>query len=93
MGEIKAAVTDTHPLLYHARGGRSLGKRARAAFLACEERKTLIYVPVGVAWEITVLVRAARVTLALCGVRFEASATTSFRTRRFNRSISLSSRR
>ena len=63
MGEIEAAVTDTHPLLYHARGGRSLGKRARAAFLACEERRTLIYVPVAVAWEITLLVRAARVEL------------------------------
>jgi PIN domain nuclease of toxin-antitoxin system len=58
-----AAVTDTHALLFHAAGGRRLGPRARAVFAAAEEREAIIYVPVAVVWEVTLLVRAVRVNL------------------------------
>ena len=58
-----AAVTDTHPLLFHAQGGRRLGPKAAAHFDACERREALIYVPAVVIWEIVLLARAGRVSL------------------------------
>lgn len=62
--EPKAAVTDTHPLLYHA-GARSarLGRRARAHFAACERREAILYVPAAVIWECALLARRGRVDL------------------------------
>ena len=62
MAEIVAAVTDTHALLYHA-GGRGLGPRAAAAFQAAEERRAVIYVPMAVLWEVTLLARAGKINL------------------------------
>jgi len=64
VAEPRAAVTDTHPLLYHAaaRSAR-LGPRARAHFAACERREAVLYVPVAVIWECALLARRGRVEL------------------------------
>ena len=63
MREPASAVTDTHPLLFHAAGGTRLGPRARALFAAAEERAAIIYVPMVVIWEVTLLTRAVRINL------------------------------
>ncbi|MEO8605526.1 MAG: type II toxin-antitoxin system VapC family toxin [bacterium] len=63
MAELAAVVTDTHPLLFHAAGGSRLGKRARRVFAAAEARRALVYVPVAVMWECSLLVRVGRVDL------------------------------
>ena len=59
----RAAVTDTHPLLFFAAGSRRLGRKAAALFLACEEREAILYVPAAVLWETALLVRGGRVDL------------------------------
>lgn len=58
-----AAVTDTHPLLFHAAGGGRLGRKAAEHFEACERREALLYVPAAVVWECALLARAGRVNL------------------------------
>lgn len=60
----EAAVTDTHPLIYHAiaRPAR-LGRRARAHLEACERQQAILYVPAVVVWECALLARAGRVDL------------------------------
>ena len=58
-----AAVTDTHPLLFFAAGGRRLGRKASALFAACERREAILYVPAAVLWETALLVRGGRVDL------------------------------
>lgn len=63
MGELTAAVTDTHALLFHAAGGGTLGTKAAAHFAACERREALVYVPTAVIWECALLARAGRVNL------------------------------
>ena len=63
MAETLSAVTDTHPLLFHAAGGRRLGPKAAQVFAACERREAILYVPVAVIWECTLLARAGRVNL------------------------------
>ena len=63
MADIAAAVTDTHPLLFHAAGGGRLGKKAADHFAACERREALLYVPAVVIWECALLTRAGRVNL------------------------------
>jgi PIN domain nuclease of toxin-antitoxin system len=63
VAEVTAAVTDTHPLLFHAAGGKRLGKRAAAHFQACEQQRAIIYVPVAVLWETSLLVRVGRINL------------------------------
>lgn len=63
MAETAAAVTDTHPLLFHAAGGGRLGRRAAEHFAACERREALLYVPAVVIWECALLARAGRVNL------------------------------
>ena len=60
---MQAAVTDTHPLLFHAAGGGRLGRKAAAYFDACERREALLYVPAAVMWECALLARAGRVNL------------------------------
>ena len=62
MADIGAAVTDTHALLYHA-GGRGLGPKAAALFQAAEDRRAVIYVPMAVLWEVTLLARAGKINL------------------------------
>lgn len=63
MAEVKAYVTDTHPLLFHAAGGSRLSPRARAIFAEAEAGRTLIYVPATVIWEVSLLARAVRINL------------------------------
>ena len=62
MARLDAAVTDTHALLYHA-AGRGLGTKAAALFQAAEDREALIYVPMAVIWEVTLLARVGKVNL------------------------------
>jgi PIN domain nuclease of toxin-antitoxin system len=62
VAEIGAAVADTHALLYHA-GGRGLGPAAARLFQAAEDQRTVIYVPMAVLWEVTLLARAGRINL------------------------------
>ena len=56
-----AAVTDTHALIFHAAGGARLGPRARAHVAAAEQREALVYVPIAVIWEVSLLARAVRI--------------------------------
>jgi PIN domain nuclease of toxin-antitoxin system len=63
VAEADAAVTDTHALLYHAGASRRLGKRAAAVFARAEAREAIVYVPVAVVWEISLLARAGRFNL------------------------------
>jgi PIN domain nuclease of toxin-antitoxin system len=63
VAEPAAAVTDTHPLLFHAAGGKRLGRRAAAHFRACEQQQAITYVPAAVIWEVSLLTRVGRVDL------------------------------
>lgn len=63
MADPRAAVTDTHALLYFAGGSARLGKRAAAHFADAEARRALVYVPAAVMWEVTLLARAGRFNL------------------------------
>lgn len=60
VAEPGAAVTDTHALLFHAAGGRALGPKAAVYFRAAEEGRALIYVPMAVLLEVTLLARSGR---------------------------------
>lgn len=73
MAEPGAAVTDTHPLIFHAAGGKRLSRPAARHFGACEQREALTYVPTAVMWEVSLLVRVGKVELD-CSFRdfFEA---------------------
>lgn len=59
----EAAVADTHALLFHAAGSKHLGKRAARVFAAAEERNAIVYVPVAVMWECSLLARIGRIDL------------------------------
>jgi PIN domain nuclease of toxin-antitoxin system len=61
VAEPSAAVSDTHPLVYHAAGGGRLGKRAARFFARCERREAILYVPAAVVWECSLLARVGRV--------------------------------
>jgi len=63
VADLDAAVTDTHPLLFHAAGGRGLGRKASAFFARAERREAIVYVPAAVMWECSLLARAGRVNL------------------------------
>jgi PIN domain nuclease of toxin-antitoxin system len=63
VAEPPAAVTDTHPLLFHASGSGRLGPKAARMFTRCEAREVIIYVPAAVMWETGLLARVARVNL------------------------------
>jgi PIN domain nuclease of toxin-antitoxin system len=63
VSDAAAAVTDTHPLLFHAAGGRRLGRKAAQHFAACERREAILYVPAAVIWECALLSRGGRVNL------------------------------
>jgi PIN domain nuclease of toxin-antitoxin system len=63
VAELQAAVTDTHPLVFHAAGGRGLGPRAAAFFARCEQQQAILYVPAAVVWECSLLARVARINL------------------------------
>jgi PIN domain nuclease of toxin-antitoxin system len=61
--EPQSAVTDTHALIFHAAGGGQLGRRAAVYFDRCERREAILYVPMAVIWECSLLARVARVNL------------------------------
>jgi PIN domain nuclease of toxin-antitoxin system len=63
VAEPEEAVLDTHPLIFHAAGGRGLGTRAAALFARCERREAILYVPAAVMWECALLARVGRVNL------------------------------
>ena len=63
MAEPEAAVTDTHPLIFHAAGGGRLGQRAAAFYERCETGAAILYVPAAVMWECSLLARAGRINL------------------------------
>ena len=63
MADPEGAVTDTHPLVFHAAGGVKLGPRAAAFYERCERREAILYVPAGVIWECSLLARAGRINL------------------------------
>ena len=63
MADLNAVVCDTHALLFHAARDRRLGARAAAIFEACEAQRTIVYVPVAVLWETSLLERRGRIAL------------------------------
>lgn len=63
MADSEAAVTDTHPLIFHAAGGGRLGSRASRIFERCEAGQAILYVPAVVIWECSLLVRVGRIHL------------------------------
>ena len=63
MGDPVRAVTDTHPLVFHAAGGGRLGPRAAALFERCERREATLYVPAAVIWECALIARVGRINL------------------------------
>lgn len=58
-----AAVTDTHALVFHAAGGARLGAKAAAFYHRCERQQAILYVPMAVIWECSLLARASRINL------------------------------
>ena len=63
MSDLEAVVTDTHPLVFHIAGGKRLGRQAATHFQACERQQALLYVPVTVMWEMSILARIGRIHL------------------------------
>ena len=63
MADPESAVTDTHPLIFHAAGGGRLGPRAAAFFDRCERQNAVLYLPAAVMWECSLLARVARINL------------------------------
>jgi PIN domain nuclease of toxin-antitoxin system len=59
----RAAITDTHALVFHAAANGRLGPKAAAFFDRCERREAIVYVPTVVMWECGVLARVARINL------------------------------
>jgi len=60
---LPAAVTDTHPLLFHMVRGRGLSRRAATFYQNCERQQAVVYVPAAVIWECALLARTARINL------------------------------
>jgi len=63
VAEPQSAITDTHPLIFHAAGGGRLGARAAAFFDRCERHEAILYVPAVVIWECSLLARVGRIDL------------------------------
>jgi PIN domain nuclease of toxin-antitoxin system len=63
VADLPAAVTDTHALIFHAAGGGRLGPRATAFFDQCERQQAILYVPMAVVWECSLLARVSRIDL------------------------------
>ena len=57
------AVTDTHPLLFYAASSKKLGKKALKHFRACESHEALVFVPMAVIWEVSLLSQRKRLQL------------------------------
>lgn len=63
VADFPAAVTDTHPVIFHASGTRALGSRAAVHFRRCELQQAILYVPAAAIWETCILARASRISL------------------------------
>ena len=63
MADVDVAVTDTHPLIFHAANARGLSPRAAALFDRAERQQAIVYVPIAVIWECSLLARVARINL------------------------------
>jgi PIN domain nuclease of toxin-antitoxin system len=63
VADLPGAVADTHALLFHATASRALGRAAAAHFDACERQQALLYVPIAVIWEVSLLARVSRINL------------------------------
>jgi PIN domain nuclease of toxin-antitoxin system len=63
VADLPAAVTDTHALVFHASANKALGPRAVSHFAACERQQALLYIPMAVIWETSLLARASRINL------------------------------
>jgi PIN domain nuclease of toxin-antitoxin system len=63
VAEQNSAVTDTHPLIFHAAANGRLGAKAAVFFERCERGEAILYVPAAVIWECSLLARVARVNL------------------------------
>lgn len=60
---VNAAVVDTHALVMHLASRPAIGAKAAAHLRAAEEGEALVYVPMAVVWELTLLARAGGVNL------------------------------
>src|SRR6185312_10383643 len=63
VADLPSAVTDTHALVFHAAGGGRLGARAKAFYEQCERQQAILYVPMAVVWECSLLARVSRINL------------------------------
>ena len=63
MADPRAAVVDTHALVFHAAASGRLGPRAALHLSACEAREAIAYVPMAVVLECSLLARASRISL------------------------------
>lgn len=72
MPEPRTFVTDTHPLVFHAAGGKRLGRAAARIFRAAEDGEALVFVPAVVLWEIGLLARRGRIRLGRTLAEFAA---------------------
>jgi PIN domain nuclease of toxin-antitoxin system len=63
VADLPAAVTDTHPLIFHVAQSGAIGGRARRLFDGAERQQALIYVPAAVIWEVSLLARVGRINL------------------------------
>ena len=55
-------VTDTHPIVWYLSGQRrKLSKKALLNVAAATEKRTLVYVPMVVVWEVAILPKAGRI--------------------------------
>jgi PIN domain nuclease of toxin-antitoxin system len=63
VAEAQAAVTDTHALVYFAADSARLGAKAAHFFDRCDRREAILYVPVAVIWECSVLAHTSRINL------------------------------
>ena len=63
MGEIRAAVADTHALLFHAAEDRRLGIRVSRHLDAANTGQAIVHVPFAVVWEVSLLVRSGRIAM------------------------------
>jgi PIN domain nuclease of toxin-antitoxin system len=63
VADLPAALTDTHPLIFHAAGCGALGQRARRLFDGAERQQALVFVPAAVIWEVSLLARVGQINL------------------------------
>jgi PIN domain nuclease of toxin-antitoxin system len=63
VAEIRAAVADTHALLFHAAEDRRLGVRVSRHLDAADTGQAIVHVPFAVVWEVSLLVRSGRIVM------------------------------